>query len=217
MTRLLLVDDHVMVRQALGRTLGDVPEFEVVGQAGSGEECLELIPRLSPEVVLMDIGMPGMGGLATTEKIRRDYPQVNVLILTIHNRDDYFFKSFQAGASGYILKDAEMEELVAAVQEVAQGKTYIFPTLIPKLIDDYLQRVRGDRSPGARQALSEREKEVLRLIAAGTTTNEIASTLNISTHTVRRHRDHIMAKLDLHSAAQLIRFAIDHGLLNGPA
>ncbi len=215
MIRILLTDDHVMIRQAIGRALADVPEFEVVGEAGTGEECLELVARLAPDVVLMDIGMPGMGGLVATERVRREYPQVGVLILTIHNREDYFFKSLQAGASGYILKDAEMDELIAAVHEVARGETYIFPSLMPKLVSDYLHRVRsGATESGERQALSQREREVLRLIAAGSSTNEIAQTLTISPHTVRRHRDHIMSKLNLHSAAALIRFALSQGLLD---
>ncbi len=206
-----------MVRQAIGRALADEPEFEVVGEAGTGEECLELAPRLNPDLVLMDIGMPGMGGLRATELLLRNFPKVGVLILTIHDREDYFFKSLQAGASGYILKDAEMEELVAAVQTVARGETYIFPSLMPKLVSDYIQRVRGNGPDGGQQALSQREKEVLRLIAQGGTTKEIAETLTISPHTVRRHRDHIMAKLNLHSAAELIRFAVSRGLLDGPA
>ncbi len=217
MIRLLLADDHAMIRQAIARTLADVPEFQVVGEAGTGEECLELVGRLTPDVVLMDIGMPGIGGLAATERVRRGYPDVGVLVLTIHNREDYFFKSLQAGASGYILKDAEMDELVEAVKAVARGETYIFPSLMPKLVADYLHRVRSDGAvAGERQPLSQREQEVLRLIASGQTTNEIALELSISTHTVRRHRDHIMAKLNLHSAVELIRFAVGQGLLNEP-
>lgn len=213
--RIVLADDHVMVRQAIARSLADVAEFQVVGEASTGEECLELVARLIPDIVLMDISMPGIGGLAATARIRKNYPQVVILILTIHNHEDYFFKSLQAGASGYILKDAEMDELVAAIQQVALGETYIFPSLMPKLVTDYLHRVRSsdafiDRQP----ELSRRETEVLRLIAEGSTTNEIASGLAISPHTVRRHRDHLMDKLNLHSAAELIRFAISRGLLD---
>ncbi len=211
---MFLVDDHVMVRQAIGRALADEPEFEVVGEAGTAEECLEAMPRLNPDLVLMDIGMPGMGGLKGTELLRRDYSRVGVLILTIHDREDYFFRSLQAGASGYILKDAEMEELVAAVRKVASGETYIFPSLMPKLVSDYIQRVRGDGTEVDQQALSQREMEVLCLVGQGQTTNEIAENLAISPHTVRRHRDHIMAKLNLHSAAELIRFAFNRGLLD---
>lgn len=217
MVKIVLADDHVMVRQAIARSLADVPEFQVVGEASTGEECLELLARLTPDVVLMDIGMPGMGGLAATEAVRKSYPRVNVLVLTIHNREDYFFKSLQAGASGYILKDAEIDELVEAVHRVAGGDAYIYPSLMPKLVTDYLRRVRTNGAETAeRQGLTLRETEVLRLIAAGRNTVEIAGILTISPHTVRRHRDHIMTKLNLHSTVELIRFAISQGILNEP-
>ena len=215
MVRILMVDDHIMIRQAVARAVAVVAEFEVVGEAGTGEECLPLIAQLMPDLVLMDIGMPGMGGLAATATIHRDYPQVRVLVLTIHNREDYLFKSLQSGASGYILKDAELDELVAAVQQAARGETYIFPGLMPKLVTAYLNRTRtGNGASDEHKELSQREREVLGLIAAGHTTNDIAGKLSISPHTVRRHRDHIMDKLNLHSAAQLIRFAISRGVLD---
>ena len=163
----------------------------------------------------MDIGMPGMGGLAAAEAIRKTYPQVGVLILTIHDREDYFFRALRAGASGYILKGAELEELVEAVQVVARGETYIFPSLMPKLVGDYLHRVQsGETEPDELKRLTPREQEVLRLIGEGRTTNEIANALTLSPHTVRRHRDNIMQKLNLHSKAELIRFAVRKGLLD---
>lgn len=215
MIRIVLADDHVMIRQAIARALADVDGFNVVGQASTAEESIELVAQLTPDVVLMDIGMPGMGGLAATEIICKKRPQAGVLMLTIHDREDYFFKALRAGASGYILKGAELDELVDAVRAVANGETYVFPGLIPKLVIDYVQRVRsgtvGGRKP---RELTSREQEVLRLIGEGHTTNEIAGTLTISPHTVRRHRDHIMAKLNLHSKADLIRFAIQRGFLD---
>ncbi len=215
MVRIVLADDHAMIRQAIARALADVSGFNVVGQASTAEESIEMVARLNPDVVLMDIGMPGMGGLAATEIICKDYPQVAVLMLTIHDREDYFFKALNAGASGYILKGAEMDELVEAVGAVARGETYIFPSLIPKLVADYLNRARSSAVEGRkRRELTTREQEVIRLIAEGRTTTEIAETLTISPHTVRRHRDHIMAKLNLHSKAELIRFALHRGLLD---
>ncbi len=138
-----------------------------------------------------------------------------VLMLTIHDREDYFFKALNAGASGYILKGAEMDELVDAVRAIAKGETYIFPTLIPKLVADYVQRARSSAAEDQNQReLTPREQEVIRLIAEGRTTVEIAGTLTISPHTVRRHRDHIMAKLNFHSKADIIRFAIHRGLID---
>ena len=216
--RLVIADDHVMIRQALARALNDVEALEVVGQASTAEEALNLMAQLAPDVVLMDIGMPGMGGLAATEAIRRDYPRVAVLILTIHDREDYLFKALQAGASGYILKGAELDELVEAVQAVARGRTYIFPSLLPKLVADYVQRgERGGAEADELHRLTSRELEVVRLIAEGKTTQEVARALTVSPHTVRRHREHIMEKLNLHSKAELIRFALRRGLLEGPA
>lgn len=214
MVRIVLADDHAMIRQAVARALADVEGFQVVGQAGSAEEALELVPQLAPDVVLMDIGMPGMGGLAATEAIHKAHPEARVLIVTVHDREDYFFKALSAGASGYILKGAALEELVEAVQTVAQGDIYISPSLMPKLVSDYVRRAEsGAVELDGPKLLSSREMEVLRLIAKGRTTNEIAQTLMLSPHTVRRHRDHIMEKLNLHSKADLIRFAIHHGLL----
>ncbi|MBI4287495.1 MAG: response regulator transcription factor [Chloroflexi bacterium] len=204
-----------MIRQAIARSLADMEGFEIVGQASTAEEAVELVARSAPDVVLMDIGMPVMGGLQATETICKSFPQVSVLILTIHDREDYFFKALQSGASGYILKGAEMEDLVEAIKTVAQGSTYIYPSLMPRLVADYLQRVRtGAVKPGEPGELTAREQEVLRLIAEGRTTNEIAEALTLSPHTVRRHRDHIMDKLNLHSKAELIRFAIRVGLLD---
>ncbi|MBF8304154.1 MAG: nreC [Dehalococcoidia bacterium] len=215
MIRIVLADDHVMIRQAIARALADVNGFNVVGQVSTGEESIEMVARLTPDVVLMDIGMPGLGGLAATEVICKGHPQIAVLMLTIHDREDYFFKALNAGASGYILKGAELDELVEAVRAVARGETYIFPSLIPKLVADYISRARSSAVDGRKQSeLTVREQEVIRLIAEGRTTAEIAEKLAISPHTVRRHRDHMMAKLNLHSKADLIRFAIQRGLLD---
>lgn len=217
MVRIVLADDHAMIRQAVARALADVAGFQVVGQASTAEEAIELVDRLTPNVVLMDVGMPGMGGLAATEAIRKAHPEVRVLIVTIHDREDYFFHALRAGASGYILKDAALDELVEAVNSIIQGDIYIFPSLMPKLVTNYLRQAqRSGAGAEELKQLSSREEEVLRLIAGGRTTNEIAQTLTLSPHTVRRHRDHIMEKLNLHSKADIIRFAIRQGLLDEP-
>jgi len=210
-----VADDHAMFRQGICALLKSHDDIEIIGEASDGKEAVEKAGQLTPHVVLMDIGMPGMGGLAAAEAIRKTYPQVGVLILTIHDREDYFFRALRAGASGYILKGAELEELVEAVQAVARGETYIFPSLMPKLVGDYLHRVQsGETEPDELKRLTPREQEVLRLIGEGRTTNEIANALTLSPHTVRRHRDNIMQKLNLHSKAELIRFAVRKGLLD---
>lgn len=214
MVRIILADDHAMIRQALARALTDIDGFKIVGQANDAREALDLIARENPNVILMDIGMPGMDGLAATETIRKDYPKVKVLILTIHDREDYFFRALQAGAFGYILKGADIEELVEAIRVVAGGGIYLVPSLLPKLVADYLRLSQGDEAKSSpSDELTSRELEVLRLVAEGRTTKEIAQLLVISPHTVRRHRDHIMDKLALHSKAELILFAVRRGIL----
>ena len=206
-----------MIRQAIARALADIDGFEVVGQASTAQEALELVARVIPDVLLMDIGMPGMDGLRATEAIRTDFPSVIVLVLTVHDREDYFFRALQAGASGYVLKGADLDELVEAIQIVVGGNIYVTPSLMPRLVADYVRLLQSDgvKSVGPND-LSTREQEVLRLIAEGHTTKEIAETLIISPHTVRRHRDHIMNKLNLHSKTELILFAVRRGILDKP-
>lgn len=204
-----------MIRQAIARALADVEGFEIVGQASTAQEALELAARVSPDVLLMDIGMPGMDGLRATEVIRTDFPSVIVLILTVHDREDYFFKALQAGASGYILKGADLDELVEAIRIVASGSMYVAPSLMPKLVADYVRLSQTEGAKSVRSTdLSAREQEVLRYIAEGHTTKQIAEALIISPHTVRRHQDHIMDKLNLHSRAELILFAVRRGILD---
>lgn len=207
-----------MIRQALARALADIEGFEIVGQGSTGQEALELVARLIPDVLLMDIGMPGMDGLKATEVIHTDFPNVVVIILTVHDREDYFFKALQAGASGYVLKGADLDELVEAIQIVAGGNIYVAPGLMRKLITDYVRLSQGDgANSSGPKVLSNREQEVLGLIAEGHTTKEIAEGLVISPHTVRRHRDHIMNKLNLHSKTELILFAVRRGILDKPS
>ncbi|MBI2853418.1 MAG: response regulator transcription factor [Chloroflexi bacterium] len=214
MIDLVLVDDHTLIRQAIARALAQVEGFQVVGQAGTAEEALDLVARHPPHVVLMDISMPGIGGLAATEVIRKTYPQVGVLILTVHDREDYLFIALRAGASGYILKGADIDELIEAIQTVQKGNVYIYPSMIPKLVSDHLHWVEtGGTEADELKRLSLREREILKLIAEGLGKSEIARILCLSPHTVRRHREHIMEKLNLHSRSELIGLAIRRGLL----
>ena len=214
MISIILADDHVLVRQSLARALADVKGFQVVGEASSAEQAIELVVHQHPQVVLMDISMPVVGGLAATETIRKAHPQVKVLILTIHDREDYLFKAFRAGASGYILKDAGLEELIEAIQAVVRGDIYIYPCMAYKLVKDYFQLAQGGASKtDGLKALTSREEEVLHLVAEGRRTKEIAQTLNLSPRTVSHHLDHVMEKLKLHSRAELISFAIRRGIL----
>ena len=214
MIRIILVDDHGVIRQSLARVLAEVDGFEIVGQAGTGEEAIEMAGKLQPDLILLDVAMPGMGGLAATETIRKTSPQTAVLILTMHDREDYFFEALRVGASGYVLKGAELDELVEAIRTTAEKRIYIYPTMVPKLVTDYIHRAQsGGAEADELSRLSPREHEILRLIASDRSNGEIALALSLSPHTVRRHREHIMEKLNFHSKTDLIRFAIRRGLI----
>ncbi len=211
--RTLVVDDHTLVRQGIVGLLESQADIEVVGQAGSGEEALQASRDLAPDVVLMDLAMPGTSGLDATTEIKRQQPDVQVVILTIHDREDYLFQALRAGASGYVLKGADIQDLLAAVRSAHRGEVYLFPTVTKTLVADYIRRARTGEDRASLDGLSEREREILGLIAQGMTTPEIAASLFLSPHTVQSHRDHIMTKLGLHSKAALIRYAIDRGLV----
>jgi two-component system response regulator NreC len=212
--RVLVVDDHTLVREGLVGLLGSQPDITVVGQAGSAPEALDELTRVQPDVVLMDVGLPGLGGLDATQEIRQRFPGVQVLIVTIHDREDYLFRALRAGAAGYVLKGAEVGDLLAAVRAASRGEVYLFPSVTKKLVADYLRRSGSGEEQATYDGLSEREREILSLIAEGMTSNEIATLLVLSPHTVQSHRDHIMAKLGLHTKAALIRYAIAHGLID---
>ncbi len=211
--RTLVVDDHTLVRQGIVGLLESQADIEVVGQAGSGEEAVQASRDLAPDVVLMDLAMPGTSGLDATTEIKRQQPDVQVVILTIHDREDYLFQALRAGASGYVLKGADIQDLLAAVRSAHRGEVYLFPTVTKTLVADYIRRARTGEDRASLDGLSEREREILGLIAQGMTTPEIAASLFLSPHTVQSHRDHIMTKLGLHSKAALIRYAIDRGLV----
>ena len=211
--RVVVVDDHTLVRQGIVGLLASQSDIDVVGQAGDAREAMEVIASVAPDVVLMDIAMPGQSGLDATREIRDRFPAVQVLVVTIHDREDYLFQALRAGAAGYVLKGAEVQDLLEAVRTVQRGEVYLFPSVTKKLVADYLRRSQAGEDRTTYDGLSDREREILGLIAQGLTTNAIAATLFLSPHTVQSHRDHIMTKLDLHSKAALIKYAIAHGLI----
>jgi two-component system response regulator NreC len=211
--RVLVVDDHTMFRQGIVGLLESQPDIEVVGQAGSANDALTAAVELSPDVVLMDISMPGTSGLSATAEIKARNPTANVLVLTIHDREDYLYQALRAGASGYVLKGADIHDLLDAVRGAYRGEVYLQPTATKALVADYLRRARAGEDRAGFDGLSDREREILNLIAQGKTTPEIAAELYLSPHTVQTHRDHIMTKLDLHSKAALIKYAISKGLI----
>lgn len=211
--RVVVVDDHTLVRQGIVGLLASQPDIDVVGQAGDAREAMAVIASVAPDVVLMDIAMPGQSGLDATREIRDRFPTVQVVVVTIHDREDYLFQALRAGAAGYVLKGADVQDLLEAVRTAQRGEVYLFPSVAKKLVADYLRRSQAGEDRTTYDGLSDREREILGLIAQGLTTNAIAATLFLSPHTVQSHRDHIMAKLDLHSKAALIKYAIAHGLI----
>lgn len=222
--RIMLVDDHDLVRTGLRSFLEDQPGVEVVAEAGSGREAIELAPMREPDVVVMDITMPDLDGLEATRQLKSVYPKCRVLALTVHQDKQYFFQMLAAGASGYITKQAAAHELVAAIHAVASGHVYLQPALARWLLEDYRRLLEGEegepiRSFGQKEnselkVLSRRELQVLELVADGLTNQEIGDKLGISPKTVARHRERIMNKLNLHSVTELVKFAIRTGLID---
>lgn len=211
--RVLIVDDHTIVRSGVRLLLEGEPDIDVVGEALDGEEALALVQSLQPNVVLMDIAMPVLDGLEATRQIKSKWPEVNVLVLTMHRTDDYFFEMLISGASGYVLKSAETGELINAVRVVAGGDVYLYPTMARQLVRDYVSRVGGSLESDL--PLSPREREVMQLLAEGYSNKEIAERLVVSPSTVHTHRSNLMTKLGLSSRHELIRYARKVGLLRG--
>lgn len=211
--RVAVVDDHTLMRQGTVGLLSSQADIEIAGEADSSRAALELVADAEPDVVLMDIAMPGMSGLDATREIRQRFPGVSVVIVTMHERDDYFFEALRAGASGYVLKGADIEELLSAVRAAYRGEVYLQPSASKALVRDYLARAAKGEDRERYDGLTDREREVLRLVAQGMTTKEIAKELVLSPHTIQSHRDRIMSKLDLHTKAALVRYAVDRGLV----
>jgi two-component system response regulator NreC len=221
--RIVLVDDHDIVRTGLRSFLEAQGGLLVVGEARDGFLALQIVQDQCPDVVVMDITMPRMDGLEATRQLKGICPQVHVLALTVHEDKQYFFEMLAAGATGYMTKQAAADELVAAIHAVAQGYVYLQPTLARWLLDDYRRLAEithledspfgADLETGEEKLLSKRERQVLELVADGKTTPQISQLLGISPKTVARHRERIMNKLNLHSAAELVKFAIRKGII----
>lgn len=212
--RLMIVDDHALVRSGLKALLNEGGELEVIGEAADGDEAIELAEQLRPDVVLMDLSMPhGKDGLTATREMRERLPDTAILILTMHDDDEYLFRAIQAGASGYILKSAPHEELLAAIRTVAGGDAYLYPTATKRLMGEYLEQIQQGVQTSPLNLLSEREIEVLELVAKGYANKEIAEKLVISVKTVETHKSRVMEKLGLKTRPELVEFALKKGLL----
>lgn len=210
--RVLIADDHTIVRSGVRLLLEAEPDITVVGEALDGVQALDLVKSLEPEVVLLDIAMPGMDGFEAARQIKSRWPNISVLFLTIHRQDEYFFQALKAGASGYVLKGADTSDLINAVRVVSRGEVFLYPAMAQRLVQDYLNRLDGDSDTGP--SLSPREKEILRLIANGFSNKEIASQLVVSLSTIHTHRTNIMAKLGFNTQRELIQYARKHGLVS---
>ena len=209
--RVLIADDHIIVRSGVRLLLEAESGIEVVGEALDGYEALVLAEKHHPDVVLMDITMPGMDGLEATRQIKARWPEIQVLVLTMHRSDEYFFEMLKAGASGYILKGAETSDLINAVRVVGRGEVFLYPIMAQKIVKGYLDFVQWGESSGS--SLSPREKEILVLMSEGYSTNEIAAKLVVSPSTIHSHRSNLMAKLGLSSRHELIQYARQSGLI----
>ena len=207
-TRILLADDHQVVRRGFGLILSAQPGWEIVGEAANGREAVELTERLQPDLVVMDVSMPELNGIEATRRIAEFAPRCRILALSMHRDAVYVREILRAGAHGYLLKDASDQELVDAVRAVSNGQGYLSPAVSDAVLSDYRKHVTDPID-----LLTSREREVLQLIAEGKTNKEIAQDLNLSVYTVDSHRGRIMEKLNLHSAGELIRFAIRNGLI----
>ena len=211
-TRLLLVDDHAVVRSGLKMLFENEKDMEIVGEADTASGALETARRVKPNVILMDIGLPDMSGIDATRAIKKQLSDVAVVALTIHEDEEYFFKMLEAGASGYVPKRAAPDELLTAIRAAANGQVYLYPSLAKLLVRDYISGGRPEQEQ-APSELTDREQEVLTHLAEGETNEEIAMALVISPKTVARHRENIMRKLNLHSRAELVRYAIRKGII----
>jgi DNA-binding NarL/FixJ family response regulator len=213
--RVVLADDHALVRAGIRLLLDGIAGIEVVGEARDGHEVIELVDKLHPHLVLMDIAMPGLNGLEACARVVKSSPGTSVIILSMHSAQEYALQALRAGAAGYVLKDADFAELEMAIAAVSRGETYLSPAMSRHLVADFRRRVADQPDPLER--LTSRHREVLQLIAEGNTTKDIAAKLRLSVKTVETHRAQLRARLDIHDVAGLVRFAIRVGLIaSGP-
>lgn len=206
--RILLADDHAVVRDGLRALLDRQPDFTVVAEASDGRECLELAERFLPDVVMMDVAMPNMNGIEAARRILAMNPAIAVVILSMHNDESYVLQSLKAGAKGYLLKDSPREDVIEAIRSAAQGRAFLSRKVSRMLQEDYVEQLRSKDLDDSYDLLTDREREILQLLAEGRANKEVANVLNISPTTVETHRGHILRKLSLHGTADLILYAV---------
>ena len=212
--RIVLADDHTILREGLRALLTADPDFEIIGEAADGREAVRCVEKLGPDLLLMDLSMPRMSGMDAISEIKKRYHKTKIIALTVHKTEEYLLSTLQAGVDGYVLKDATHDELVMAIHSVMAGKRYLSPGISEKVIEGYLDGKEDGLAASSWQKLSQREREVLKLIAEGYKNKEIAEDLCISLKTVEKHRANLMKKLDLHNAAALTVYAMEKGLVS---
>ena len=211
--RIMIVEDHTLLRAGLKALLLQEPDLKVVGEADNGRDAVRAMSVLAPDLVLMDLSMPGLGGIEAIIEIRRRSIETRIIVLTIHKTDEYIHAALQAGANGYVLKDATHDELRGAIRTVLSGKTYLSPDVSSRIITTYLRAADARVAVRPWDTLTHREREILKLVAEGRANRHIAEYLSLSVKTVEKHRSNLMRKLDLHNVAMLTTFAIENGLL----
>ena len=211
--RVLIAEDHALVRAGIKALLQAVQEIEVVAEAGDGRQALSLAEEHEPDVVLTDIAMPGMNGFEAIERLAEVCPGARVIVLSMHTSEEYVLRALRVGASGYLLKEAQMDELETAIRAVARGETYLSPS-VAQFVADYVRRTGGQIEKSPLERLTPRQREILQLIAEGHTTREIAGILHLGVKTVETHRTRLMDDLDIHDIAGLVRYAIRVGLVS---
>jgi two-component system response regulator NreC len=213
-TRVLLADDHSIVRRGLRSALEDDPSFQIVGEAANGREAVQLAELLLPDVAIVDIAMPQLNGIDATALIQKASPQTRVLMLSVHSDETYILRALTAGARGYLLKDSAENEVVAAVRALAQGHSYFSPAIAKTLLDEHVRYLRNRGLEDSYDLLTDREKEVLQLLAEGRSNKEVAAVLGIGVSTIETHRMNLMQKLNLHSTAEIVLYAVRKRIIN---
>ncbi len=214
--RILLADDHTLFRQGIKTLISAEADMEAVGEVPNGGDAVEKATELRPDVVLMDIGMPGFSSFEAARQIRKNRPETKVLFLTMYDDEDYLVEGMEVGGSGYVLKDSPASQLLAAIRDVHRGGSYLSPRMLAQLVDDFRSRVKSANRVPRFATLTAREKQVLKMLAEGSSVKEIACDLNLSVKTVEAHKFNLMRKLDIHNKAQLVQYAIQKKIIRIP-
>ncbi len=214
--RILLVDDHTLFRQGMRTLINTEPDLEVAAEVSNGGEAIEKAGELRPDIVLMDIGMPGLSSFEATRQIKKNRPETKILFLTMYDDEDYLVEGMEVGGNGYVLKDSPAGQLLSAIRDVQRGGSFLSPRMLSQLVDDFRSRIKTTNRLPRFATLTAREKQILKMLAEGNSVKEIACELNLSVKTVEAHKFNLMRKLDIHNKAQLVQYAIQKKIIKIP-